>query len=81
MALWPLASLLRRPVSLPRLLVEAFAVTLAVISLVWLGWVTLWLIEQQWYRQAIDRSWPRMTLRVPPAPSLRLDRLELIPCS
>ena len=43
----PLASLLRRPVSLPRLLVEAFAVTLVVIATFWLGWVAVWLIEQQ----------------------------------
>ena len=47
-ALVPLASLLRRPVSLPRLIVEAFAITLAVIALVWLGWVALWLIEHRW---------------------------------
>ncbi len=31
-ALVPLASLLRRPVSGPRLIVEAFAITLAVIA-------------------------------------------------
>ena len=47
-AVVPLAFLLRRPVSLPRLIVEAFAVTLAVIALVWLGWVTLWLLEHRW---------------------------------
>ena len=35
-------------VSLPRLLVEAFAITLAVIALVWLGWVALWLLEHRW---------------------------------
>jgi len=36
-ALWPLAALLRRPTSAPRLMVEAFAVTLAVIAAVWAG--------------------------------------------
>jgi hypothetical protein len=34
--------------SAPRLLVEAFVTTLAVITLVWLAWVALWLIEQRW---------------------------------
>jgi hypothetical protein len=47
-ALWPLAAVLRRPTSVPRLLVEAFAVTLAVIGAFWLAWVALWLIEQRW---------------------------------
>jgi hypothetical protein len=41
-ALWPLAA------SALRLLVEAFVTTLAVIALVWFGWVALWLIEQRW---------------------------------
>jgi hypothetical protein len=47
-ALLPLAALVRRPTSAPRLLVETFAVTLAVMALVWLGWVILWLIEPRW---------------------------------
>jgi hypothetical protein len=47
-ALLPLAALVRRPTSASRLLVEAFAVTLAIIALVWLAWVALWLIEQRW---------------------------------
>ena len=40
-ALWPLMRLLRRPVSLPRLAVEAVLTTLAVIAAVWLTWVAL----------------------------------------
>ncbi len=47
-ALVPLASLLRRPVSLPRLVVEAFGTTLAVIGTFWFAWVLLWLLEQRW---------------------------------
>jgi hypothetical protein len=47
-ALLPLAAVVRRPTSTPRLLVEAFAVTVAVIALVWLAWVVLWLLEQRW---------------------------------
>jgi hypothetical protein len=47
-ALWPLVAVVRRPTSAPRLLVEAFGTTLAVIALVWLGWVALWLIEHRW---------------------------------
>ena len=47
-ALVPLASLLHRPVSGPRLIVETFAITLAVIALAWLGWMSLWLVEQRW---------------------------------
>jgi hypothetical protein len=39
---------MRRPVSLPRLMAGAFAVTLAVIGLVWAGWLVLWWIEQRW---------------------------------
>jgi hypothetical protein len=38
----------RRPVSTPRLAVEAFAVTLLVAAAVWAAWVLLWLIEQRW---------------------------------
>ncbi len=44
-AAWPR---LRRPVSVPRLMAEVFAITLAVIAAFWLGWVILWLIEQRW---------------------------------
>jgi hypothetical protein len=44
----PLAALVRRPTSPPRLVVEAFAVTVAMIALVWLAWVALWLLEQRW---------------------------------
>jgi hypothetical protein len=47
-ALWPQATLVCRPTSAPRLLVEAFATTQIVIALVWLAWVALWLIEQRW---------------------------------
>jgi hypothetical protein len=47
-ALVPLVPLVRRPTSAPRLDMEAFAVTLLVIALIWLGWVTLWLIEHRW---------------------------------
>ena len=47
-ALWPQAAIVRRPTSLPRLLAGAFGSTLAVIALVWLGWVALWLIELRW---------------------------------
>jgi hypothetical protein len=47
-ALLPLVALVRRPTSTPRLVVEAIAVTLAVIAAVWAGWVALWLIEQRW---------------------------------
>ena len=36
-ALVPLAFLLRRPVSLPRLVVEAFGISLAIIAAVWAG--------------------------------------------
>ena len=39
-ALWPLAAVVRRPTSSPRLLAEAFGTTLAVIA--------LWLLEQRW---------------------------------
>jgi hypothetical protein len=47
-ALLPLAALVRRPTSAPRLVAEAFVAALAVIALVWLAWVALWLIEQRW---------------------------------
>ena len=47
-ALWPLAAVMRRPTSATRLVVEAFATTLAVIGAVWACWVILWLIEQRW---------------------------------
>jgi hypothetical protein len=47
-ALWLLAAVLRRPTSSLRLLAEAFGTTLAVIGLVWLGWIALWVLEQRW---------------------------------
>jgi hypothetical protein len=47
-ALVPLAALVRRPMSAPRLVAEAFTATLAVITAVWLAWVALWLLEQRW---------------------------------
>jgi hypothetical protein len=47
-ALWPLATLVRRPTSAPRLVAEAFVSTLAVIGAFRLAWVALWLIEQRW---------------------------------
>ena len=37
----PLSALARRSVSLPRLVVEAFAVTVAVTGAVWAGWLLL----------------------------------------
>ena len=47
-ALLPLAALVRRPTSAPRLVVEAFVVSLAVIAAVWAGWLGLWLLEHRW---------------------------------
>ena len=47
-ALLPLARLLRRPVSGPRLLVEAFVTALAVVAVVWLAWIARWLVEHRW---------------------------------
>ena len=44
----PLAALVRRPTSAPRLIVETFVVWLAVIAAMWAGGVALWLIEQRW---------------------------------
>jgi hypothetical protein len=38
----------RHPTSLPRLLVEAFGTTLAVIAAFWLVWVAIGQIEQHW---------------------------------
>ena len=43
----PLAALVRRPTSAPRLVVEAFLTALAIIALVWLVWVALWLVEHR----------------------------------
>jgi hypothetical protein len=48
MALLPLAALVRRPTSAPRLIVETFVVSRAVIAAMWAGGVALWLIEQRW---------------------------------
>jgi hypothetical protein len=70
-----LVALVRRPTWTPRPAVEAeaFITTLAVIAAVWAGWVLLWLLEHRWWTlrvpRVIVRSWPRMTLRVPPARS------------
>jgi hypothetical protein len=47
-ALLPLAALVRRPMSAPRLMVEVFVTAIAVIALVWLAWVALWLLAQRW---------------------------------
>ena len=47
-ALLPLAVLVRRPMSPPRLMVGAFTLTLAVIAAVWAGWLALWLLEHRW---------------------------------
>jgi hypothetical protein len=47
-ALLPLAALVRRPTSTPRLVAEAFLTALAVIGVFWLAWVALWLLEQRW---------------------------------
>jgi hypothetical protein len=47
-ALWPLAAVVRRPMSALRLVTEALITALAIIALVWLGWVVLWWIEQHW---------------------------------
>ena len=47
-ALAPLAALVRRQTSAPRLVAEAFITALAVIALAWLAWVALWLLEQRW---------------------------------
>jgi hypothetical protein len=47
-ALLPLAALVRRPTSVPRLMAEAFVTALVVIALVCLARVALWLLEQRW---------------------------------
>jgi hypothetical protein len=47
-ALLPLAALVRRPRSAPRLVAEVSIPALAVIALVWLVSVALWLIEHRW---------------------------------
>jgi hypothetical protein len=38
----------RRPTSAPRLVLEAFAVTVVVIAVVWVGWLALRLLEHRW---------------------------------
>jgi hypothetical protein len=45
-ALLPLLGVVRQPTSAPRLVVNAFGATPAVIGLGWLGWITLWPNEQ-----------------------------------
>jgi hypothetical protein len=47
-ASWPLAAIVRRPTSAPRLVVEVFVTAFAVIAAVWGGWLALWWIEQRW---------------------------------
>jgi hypothetical protein len=41
-------SLVRRPVSASRLVVDVVGTALAVIALFWLGWVLLSLVELRW---------------------------------
>lgn len=48
LSLLPLAAVVCRPTSAPRLLVGAFVTTLAAISAFWLAWVVLRLFEQRW---------------------------------
>jgi hypothetical protein len=45
----PLASAARRPNSPLRLVAVLFGTTLAVIGLIWLGWMALWVLERRWY--------------------------------
>jgi hypothetical protein len=47
-ALVPRVSWVRRPVPLSRVVVETVITALAIIALVWLGWVALWLLEHRW---------------------------------
>ena len=47
-ALWLLASVVRRPTSLPHLFVEALGTTLAVIGVIQVAGIALWLLEQRW---------------------------------
>jgi hypothetical protein len=47
-AVLPPATVVRRPTSAPRLVVEAFITALAVIGALWLGWDVLSLLEQRW---------------------------------
>jgi hypothetical protein len=50
-ALLPLASIVRRPTALPRLVAEAFGTARAVNALVWFGGtrrvIALWLLERR----------------------------------
>jgi hypothetical protein len=41
-------TLARRPVSLPRLALEAFLSALVVVGAVWVLWIAYWLLEQRW---------------------------------
>ena len=59
-ALVPIAAIVRRPTSAPRLVAEAFATALAVIAVVWAGRL-LWLIEQPWHLLARGREVPWLT--------------------
>jgi hypothetical protein len=47
-ALVPRVSWVRRPVPPSRVAVETFITALAIIALIWLGWVALWLLEHRW---------------------------------
>jgi hypothetical protein len=47
-AIWPLAVVVRRPTSSPRLLGEAFGTTPVVIGVVQFAWLALWFLEQHW---------------------------------
>jgi hypothetical protein len=41
-------AVVRRPTSVPHLLVTAFAVTLLGIGAVWAAWLLLWVIAHRW---------------------------------
>jgi len=47
-ALPPLAAIVRRPTSAPRLVAKALVAAPAVIALIWPAWLGLLLIEQGW---------------------------------
>jgi hypothetical protein len=47
-ALWPLAAVVCRPTSAPRLIAKAVLTIRAVIALVWSAGIALWVLEQRW---------------------------------
>ena len=47
LAIWLLASVVRRPTSPGRLRAQAFGATLAVVAVVRLAWIVDWLLEQR----------------------------------